>query len=171
MFRKTTEKNTADTTDTLRASKDVSSENVSADNSTPSQKKYTRPVSGSLLTPHSGDELVYSKTLDDWRVHHGCDYKAAPGEAVRAIADGKVAKVYTDDLMGHCVEVEHDGSLTSVYMGLAPEISVKEGQSVKMGDTLGGVGESALSESALEPHIHLEVIRSGKQTDPESLFK
>lgn len=134
-------------------------------------KKYTKPVPGEVITPHSGDELVYSATLDDWRIHNGTDYKAASGEAVRVIADGTVKRIFCDDLMGWCVAVSHDGSLMSYYYNLSPEISVKEGQKVTMGDTLGGIGESAAAESAIEPHLHLEVTKSSKQIDPESLFK
>ncbi len=144
-------------------------ESVSA-SGTISAKKYTRPVSGEVITSHSGDELVYSATLDDWRIHSGTDYKATAGEAVRSIADGTVKKIFCDDMMGWCVAVAHDDSLMSYYYNLSPEISVKEGQNVKMGDTLGGVGESASAESAIEPHLHLEVTKSSKQIDPESLF-
>ena len=33
----------------------------------------TRPVSGRILNAYSGDELVYNKTLGDWRTHNGID--------------------------------------------------------------------------------------------------
>ena len=36
----------------------------------------TQPVSGRVLNSYSGDELVYSKTLGDWRTHNGVDYAA-----------------------------------------------------------------------------------------------
>ena len=36
----------------------------------------TRPVSGRILNAYSGDELVYNKTLGDWRTHNGIDYAA-----------------------------------------------------------------------------------------------
>ncbi|MBR2743542.1 MAG: M23 family metallopeptidase [Clostridia bacterium] len=132
--------------------------------------KFARPVSGGLLFGYSGDELVYSTTLDDWRVHGGADYKASPGEAVRAIADGTVQGVYNDDMWGFCVSVSHDGGLVSHYCGLAAEASVREGQRVSAGDTLGAAGTSAAAEAALEPHLHLEVTRNGARIDPEALF-
>ena len=37
----------------------------------------TQPVSGRVLNSYSGDELVYSKTLGDWRTHNGVDYAAS----------------------------------------------------------------------------------------------
>ena len=39
----------------------------------------TQPVSGRVLNSYSGDELVYSKTLGDWRTHNGVDYAAEQG--------------------------------------------------------------------------------------------
>ena len=131
--------------------------------------KYARPVGGTLIRAYSGDELVYSNTFDDWRVHSGTDYKAAPGEAVRAIADGTVRRVYDDELWGRCVSVSHEGGIVSYYFGLG-EAAVKEGARVSCGDTLGAAGVSAAAESADEPHVHLEVTKEDKRIDPESLF-
>ena len=37
----------------------------------------TQPFSGRVLNAYSGDELVYSKTLGDWRTHNGVDYACA----------------------------------------------------------------------------------------------
>lgn len=39
----------------------------------------TQPVSGRVLNGYSGDELVYNKTLGDWRTHNGIDYACAKG--------------------------------------------------------------------------------------------
>ena len=44
----------------------------------------TQPVSGRVLNSYSGDELVYSKTLGDWRTHNGVDYAASRGAEVTA---------------------------------------------------------------------------------------
>ena len=50
----------------------------------------TQPFSGRVLNAYSGDELVYSKTLGDWRTHNGVDYACAEGSAVSAPCSGKV---------------------------------------------------------------------------------
>ena len=57
----------------------------------------TQPVSGRVLNSYSGDELVYSKTLGDWRTHNGVDYAADKGAEVTAPAAGKVVETGTDD--------------------------------------------------------------------------
>ncbi len=50
----------------------------------------TQPFSGRVLNAYSGDELVYSKTLGDWRTHNGVDYACAEGSEVSAPCSGKV---------------------------------------------------------------------------------
>ena len=60
----------------------------------------TRPVSGRILNAYSGDELVYNKTLGDWRTHNGIDYAAAKGEKVSAPAAGKVTLAGADGKLG-----------------------------------------------------------------------
>ncbi len=49
----------------------------------------TQPFSGRVLNAYSGDELVYSKTLGDWRTHNGVDYACAEGSAVSAPAPAR----------------------------------------------------------------------------------
>ena len=48
----------------------------------------TQPVSGRVLNGYSGDELVYNKTLGDWRTHNGIDYACAKDETC-TIMDAK----------------------------------------------------------------------------------
>ena len=65
-----------------------------------------QPVSGRVLNSYSGDELVYSKTLGDWRTHNGVDYAASRGAEVTAPAAGKVVETGTDDKWGPVVAIE-----------------------------------------------------------------
>ena len=44
----------------------------------------TQPISGRVLNGYSGDELVYNKTLGDWRTHNGIDYACAKDAAVQS---------------------------------------------------------------------------------------
>lgn len=49
---------------------------------------YTRPTAGAVLTPFSGDMLLFQPTLGDWRVHSGTDFACEAGENVLALTDG-----------------------------------------------------------------------------------
>ncbi len=131
---------------------------------------YTMALTGAITAPFSGDELVKSKTLDDWRIHSGVDIKGELGRDVHSIADGTVKSVATDSMMGNTVTIEHKDGMVSVYANLAEDIKLKAGDAVKNGDVIGKVGNSALAECMEEPHLHLEVKKDGKNIDPLSLF-
>ena len=59
-----------------------------------------------MLNAYSGDELVYSKTLGDWRTHNGVDYACAEGSAVSAPCSGKVTETGTDGRWSSVVTLE-----------------------------------------------------------------
>lgn len=132
---------------------------------------YLWPITGEVSSPYSLNELIYSKTLDDWRAHMGIDIKANVGTAVKAMADGEVSDIYFDEMYGNVAVLSHSDKLISIYINLSPEIPVKVGQKVKAGDTIGGVGESAIFELAEVPHLHFEVLEDGKQIDPLKYLK
>ena len=146
---------------------------ASASNDTQVSRLYVRPVDGEIVKPWSDGELVFSETLGDYRVHNGIDIAASVGTKVRAMADGVIADIYDDDLLGRVVEIAHADGTVGRYCNLqqAGLSGITAGASVKMGDVIGGVGESALGESAEQPHLHLEVERQGQHIDPQQLFE
>ena len=88
------------------------------------------------LAAFSGNELVYSATLGDWRTHNGADYAAPAGESVTAAKAGKVVSVSEDALWGGVVEVEDANGVTWRYCGVAAP-AVKAGDSVTAAAALG----------------------------------
>ena len=125
---------------------------------------YVRPASGAVITPFSGDELLFQPTFGDWRVHTGTDFAAEPGENVLALTDGTVQEVFEDGLYGTCVTLSHDADLTSTYRGLT-DVRVVAGQAVTAGETLGAVAETIDAEAALGTHLHVEAARAGTPVD------
>ena len=129
----------------------------------------TQPVSGRVLNGYSGDELVYSKTLGDWRTHNGVDYAAEKGAEVAAPAAGKVVETGTDDKWGPVVAIEDESGRVWRVCGTA-DAKVKKGDTVSAGQTIGKVG-SVSCECAEESHIHLEVMQDGRYLDPVKAMK
>lgn len=137
----------------------------------PVAQHYISPVtSGKVLRSHSGQELIKDETMGDWRVHNGVDISCEDGGKVCAIGDGKVTKIFFDDLTGYCITIDHGNGVISTVRGLMKNATVKEGDAVKMGAVIGGGGSTMTTESSMEPHVHLEVTKDGKSIDPESLF-
>ena len=134
----------------------------------PQTKAFILPVNGKIFSAFSGDELVYNRTLDDWRTHNGVDLSAVPGDAVKSGADGTVKAVYEDGMLGTVVEIEHNG-FTAKYCGLAKGIYVNQGDNVSQGQTIGTVGETDM-EILEESHIHLEIIKNGKNINPDTVL-
>ena len=130
------------------------------------------PVSGNLSQGHSVDVQVFSKTLNEYRTHLGIDIATMENAEVRAAADGVVEKVWEDPLMGYCVALSHAGECVTVYKNLSLTLAdgIEEGAAVKAGQLLGKVGDSAMTEIAEEPHLHMEVTVKGLQVDPMDYF-
>lgn len=128
------------------------------------------PVTGEILNPYSGGELVKSKTLGEWRTHDGIDIKAEEGTPVKSMGDGKVLDIREDDQWGVVVEMEYPGDITAIYCGMNDDVKVKKGQEVKLGDVIGSVGNSSLVEAAEEMHLHVGVKKDGQWVNPEEVI-
>ena len=140
-----------------------------SESTTPTTKtsiKTGAPVTGDTVAGYAMDCLSYNETTRDWRVHNGIDIAAEAGTEVLAAADGVVYTTYSDDSMGTTVVIRHDGGYTTKYSSLAEELSVKTGDSVELGQVIGCVGDTALIENALGPHVHFSVTYRDADMDP-----
>ena len=168
------EQNMLDATDAIIPKDDVSEEAESVSKPTKESqetklKEYILPVDGTIDVGYSTTP-VYSKTLEDWRVHTGIDYTVPLNTEVKAINDGIVKTIETDTLMGVTVTIKHTDGNTSLYSNLSPEMNLKVDQLINQGDIIGKVGNSAIIESAQEPHLHFEISCNGENIDPLSVY-
>ena len=127
------------------------------------------PVKGSLAKAYDRDILVYSVTMNDYRLHTGLDLEAPLGSAVFAVADGTVQDIYNDPFWGMCIEISHNDGWSSVCRGVSAELpdGIFEGCKVQQGQTIAAVGETALIEIAEEPHLHFELYHNKEGADPQ----
>ena len=126
---------------------------------------FVLPVPGAVFNRFSENKLVRSETLKDWRTHNGADFAAGKNEDVVAIQTGVVSAIRNDPLWGWTVELDHGDGLVSITCGLGEKLSVTMGERVSAGQVIGRAG-SIPCESALQPHIHLEVHQNGRAVDP-----
>lgn len=98
--------------------------------------------------------------------HPGVDFTAARGTEVLATANGRVIRAVKGSTLqagyGNYVDIEHSNGLTTRYAHL-DDVTVKVGQNVHKGITIGTVG---MSGGSVAPHVHYEIIRNNTQVDP-----
>ena len=133
---------------------------------------FSLPVSGTLTNKHDPELQVFSPTMQDYRVHLGVDLQTAENAPVYAAADGTVSKIWVDTLMGYCVAIKHSGNCVTVYKNLSATLpeGIAEGVSVRSGQLIATVGNSAMVEVADEPHLHFEMTVADLAVDPLEYF-
>lgn len=121
-----------------------------------------------ILSPFSGTELVKNPTTGSWQTHNGTDIAAEVGSDVMAVSSGQVTAVNDDPLWGTTVVIDHHNGFVSKYCSLAKDLSVQKGDNVVSGDVIGVIAETADIESAVAPHLHIELTHNGSFVDPMS---
>ncbi len=131
---------------------------------------FIMPVEGKINMDYAMDKLLYSKTLDEWRVHTGIDIEAPRGEVVKAVANGYIKEIKEDPCYGITITIDHENGYKSIYSNLASSSMVSVNQKVKAGDAISSVGNTAIFECLDPPHLHYEVYRDDKLIDPKTLL-
>ena len=166
---KVTDRVTEEPTEEPSTEKPTDKPSSSVGNKLPS---FILPVSGNLTREHDPSLQVFSPTMQDYRVHLGIDLSTKADAPVYAAADGKISKIWVDTLMGYCIAIKHSGDCVTVYKNLAETLpeGIAEGVSVRSGQLIATVGESAMVEVADEPHLHFEMTVGDLAVDPLEYF-
>lgn len=138
---------------------------VKSQENLPFTGKFTLPLGTDILKDFSHGEMVSSKTMGDWRVHNGIDFTGGENSQVLAIQSGTVKAVYTDEMWGTVVEIDHGNTMTAKYCGLKSGTTPKKGETVKNGQEIGELASIPV-EAADGLHLHLEITVNGSTVDP-----
>ncbi|CEF19124.1 Tape measure domain protein [Staphylococcus xylosus] len=92
--------------------------------------------------------------------HYGVDFGMMPGTNVKAVAGGKVSKVWNDYGGGKSIEVDIGKGLTNWYMHLSKQL-VSKGQKVGVGDLIAKSGNTG-AFTAGSGHLHFQLNKNGK---------
>ena len=95
------------------------------------------------------------------RFHSGTDYAASKGIPIYSISDGTVIRAGITRGYGNYIVIGN--GLKSAYAHMST-MNVKNGDKVKKGDKIGGVG---MTGSATGNHLHFEVIKNNKKVNPK----
>ena len=91
--------------------------------------------------------------------HYGLDFGMPTGTSIKAVAGGKVSRVWNDFGGGKSIEVALGGGLTNWYMHLSKQL-VKQGQKVGVGDEIAKSG--ATGNFVRGAHLHFQLNKNGK---------
>jgi murein DD-endopeptidase MepM/ murein hydrolase activator NlpD len=124
-----------------------------------------RPSQGSVRTEY-GVRRYYNGVFAQDYYHRGVDYAAATGSPVVAPAAGyvrlvgRVAEGF--ELHGNTIGIDHGQGVLSIMIHLS-RIDVKEGDFVRAGQVIAGVGSTGASTG---PHLHWGLYVHGVAIDP-----
>jgi len=97
-----------------------------------------------------------------WRMHSGTDFLASWNDTVYSTGHGTISKSGWNLGYGRQIRVLHCSLYESSYSHLY-RLFVKVGDSVSLGDPIARAGNSG---AVTGPHLHYEVIRDGKKSNP-----
>ena len=126
------------------------------------------PLSFSRISSHYRPSGRHHPVLGYTRPHLGTDFVAPVGTPIRSVADGVVrfrgCQTSCDKGYGRLVIIQHRNGWETRYAHLNSFArNVRQGTRVKQGQVIGTLGASGLVTG---PHLHFEVRRAGRPTNP-----
>jgi murein DD-endopeptidase MepM/ murein hydrolase activator NlpD len=123
------------------------------------------PVDGARLS--SGFGMRRHPILGYSKMHKGTDFAAPSGTPVMAAGHGIVEYASRYGSYGNYVRVRHANGYKTAYAHLSRFArGIKNGAHVRQGQIIGYVGTTGRSTG---PHLHYEVLVSGKPVNPMSI--
>lgn len=168
---KTTETKETKSTTTKETTNNASKKEKATEDVKTEDPIFAKPVEGEISKEFAKDNLLYSQTLEEWSTHTGIDIKADKTTVVKASAEGKVKSIKNDPRYGLTIIIEHQNGYETLYANLLTSEFVQVGETVKQGQSIGTVGNSATFEIADDPHLHFEISKNGEMLDPTGLIK
>jgi murein DD-endopeptidase MepM/ murein hydrolase activator NlpD len=123
------------------------------------------PINGARLS--SGYGMRHHPVLGYNKMHRGLDFSAPRGTPIVAAGDGVIEVAGRNGSYGKYIRIRHNGTYKTAYAhmkGFAR--GMRAGKRVRQGQTIGYVGTTGRSTG---PHLHYEVMRSGKRMNPRKL--
>lgn len=123
------------------------------------------PIDGARMS--SGFGMRHHPVLGYNKMHKGVDFAASRGTPIYAAGDGTVEYIGRKGGYGNYIRLRHNGSIKTAYAHMSKFAKkLSKGSRVVQGEIIGYVGTTGRSTG---PHLHYEVIRGGKQVNPNRL--
>ncbi len=120
------------------------------------------PINGARLS--SGFGRRRHPVLGFNKMHRGVDFAAARGTPIFAAGAGTVVYRARNGSYGNYIRIRHNSEYSTAYAHMSKfRGSVRKGSRVRQGQIIGYVGTTGRSTG---PHLHYEILRRGRQTNP-----
>jgi len=120
------------------------------------------PVDGARLSSRYGKRR--HPILGYTRMHRGIDFAAPRGTPIMAAGDGVIEWAGRNGAYGTYVRIRHNARYKTAYGHLKSTAKgIRRGKRVRQGEIVGYVGSTGRSTG---PHLHYEVLASGRQVNP-----
>lgn len=120
----------------------------------------------SVAMDFSMDKFIFNETLNWFETHAGVILTSESSNDVLAACSGTVTNIYSDDLEGTVITIQHDSEYSSIYASLDKNVNVKIGDNVNVGQKIGMTSNSRGTSSALGEHLYFELIKNGTEVNP-----
>ncbi len=124
-----------------------------------SNQTFQMPIK-SKVTSAFGNARIYNGKTKSY--HSGTDFRAKVGTPIKSTNDGKVVLIMDRFYLGKVIYIDHGRGTYSYYCHLS-NFNVKEGQSIKKGET---IGYSGVTGRIMGPHLHYAVRLYNTTVDP-----
>jgi murein DD-endopeptidase MepM/ murein hydrolase activator NlpD len=117
------------------------------------------PVAGTISSPYG---YRNHPVHEERKFHTGVDISVPSGSEVKATADGIVSFAGWTENSGIVVVAEHGHGFSTAYAHNRKAL-VRVGQRIARGEVIALSGSTGVSTG---PHVHYEIWRNGRPTDP-----
>ena len=123
------------------------------------------PINGARLSSAFG---MRKHPIDGYnKMHRGTDFAAPMGTPIMASGSGVITRARWCGGGGNCVKIKHNSTYETIYAHMKGfSRGIREGVRVKQGQIIGYVGSTGNSTG---PHLHYEVVVSGKKINSQKL--
>lgn len=123
------------------------------------------PIDGARIS--SGFGLRKHPILGYSRMHKGTDFAAPTGTPIFAAGDGVITRIGRNGGYGNYIRIRHNSEFSTAYAHTSRFAKgLRKGSRVEQGQVIAYVGTTGRSTG---PHLHYEVLKNGKQTNPLSI--
>ena len=128
------------------------------------------PIVGNVLLNYSMNEVVYYKTLNQYRYNPSIVIEATVGEPITAAADGKILSIKENVETGGTIVCDL-GDGYELTCGQLENYKVSEGDYVEKGDILGFVAEPSIFYVEEGSNVYFKLTRNGEPVDPMNVME